>query len=89
MVKVKQSHYEPKRCRGGRRHSSYSFTALALDRVSGQRQALAALYPWGKDPRYPLDRVVEAYFMIPFMWRNKKILAGIAGSLAEIQTGNL
>jgi hypothetical protein len=24
--------------------------------VSGQRHAPAALYPWGKDPRYPLDR---------------------------------
>jgi hypothetical protein len=24
--------------------------------VSGQRQAPAALYPRGKDPRYPLDR---------------------------------
>jgi hypothetical protein len=24
--------------------------------VSGQRHAPAALYPWGKDPRHPLDR---------------------------------
>jgi hypothetical protein len=24
--------------------------------VSGQRHAPAALYPWGKDPRYPLYR---------------------------------
>jgi hypothetical protein len=24
--------------------------------VSGQRHAPAALYPGGKDPRYPLDR---------------------------------
>jgi hypothetical protein len=24
--------------------------------VSGQRHAPVALYPWGKDPRYPLDR---------------------------------
>jgi hypothetical protein len=24
--------------------------------VSGQRHAPAALYPWGKDPRYPLER---------------------------------
>jgi hypothetical protein len=24
--------------------------------VSGQRHALAVLYPRGKDPRYPLDR---------------------------------
>jgi hypothetical protein len=24
--------------------------------VSGQRHAPAALYPWGKDPRYPMYR---------------------------------
>jgi hypothetical protein len=36
--------------------SSYSFTTSALDRVSGQRHAPAALYPRGKDRRYPLDR---------------------------------
>jgi hypothetical protein len=29
----------------GRRYSSYSFTTSALDRVSGQRHAPAALYP--------------------------------------------
>jgi hypothetical protein len=37
--------------RGEGRYSSYSFLISALDRVSGQRHAPAALYP-----RYPLDR---------------------------------
>jgi hypothetical protein len=38
-----------------RRYRSYSFMTLALDVVGGQRHAPAALYPKGKDPRYPLD----------------------------------
>jgi hypothetical protein len=33
-----------------------SFLTSALDGVSGQCHASAALYPQGKDPRYPLDR---------------------------------
>jgi hypothetical protein len=33
---------------GGWRYSCYSFWASTLDGVSGQRYALAALYPWGK-----------------------------------------
>jgi len=37
-------------------YSSYSFLTLALDVVSGQHYALATLYPWGKDPQYPLYR---------------------------------
>jgi hypothetical protein len=37
-------------------YSFCSFMTLALDGVSGQRHASAMLYPWGKDPRYPLDR---------------------------------
>jgi len=41
---------------GGEEVSSYSFLTSALDGVSGQRHAPAALYPRGKDPRYPLDR---------------------------------
>jgi hypothetical protein len=38
------------------RYSSYSFTTLALD--GGERSAShpVALYTWGEDPRYPLDR---------------------------------
>jgi hypothetical protein len=35
---------------GERRYSSYSFTTSALDGVSGQLHAPAALYPRGKDP---------------------------------------
>jgi hypothetical protein len=44
-MKVKQSLYTPWRRMGERRYSSYSFTTLALDVVSGQHHALAALYP--------------------------------------------
>jgi hypothetical protein len=36
--------------RGGERYSSYSFTTSALDGVSGQHHAPAALYPGRKDP---------------------------------------
>jgi hypothetical protein len=39
-----------------RRYSSYSFTTSTLQGVSGQRHTPAALYPRGKDPRYPLYR---------------------------------
>jgi hypothetical protein len=39
---------------GERRYSSYSFSILTQDGVSGQSHALAALWPRGKDPRYPL-----------------------------------
>jgi hypothetical protein len=35
---------------GERMYSSYSFTISALDGVSGQRHAPAALYSRGKDP---------------------------------------
>jgi hypothetical protein len=41
---------------GGDEYSSYSFKTSALDGVSGQRHALAALYPQGKDPFYRLYR---------------------------------
>jgi hypothetical protein len=50
----------PQHTYGGERweksYSSYSFTNSALDGVGGQRHAPAAIYPRGKDPRYPLDR---------------------------------
>jgi hypothetical protein len=52
--KVKQSLYTPWRRLGGEEYSSYSFTTSALD--GGQHHAPAALYPRGKDPRYPLYR---------------------------------
>jgi hypothetical protein len=35
-------------------YCSYSFTTLAPDRVSGQRHAPTALYPWGKDLPVPI-----------------------------------
>jgi hypothetical protein len=53
LVKVEQSHRTSMEAQGERMCSSYSFTNSILDRVSGQRHAPAALYPWGKDPRYP------------------------------------
>jgi hypothetical protein len=40
---------------GDRRYSSYSFSTSALG-VSSQHHAPAALYPRGKNPRYPLYR---------------------------------
>jgi hypothetical protein len=55
-VEVKQSRYTPWRRLRERKYSFYSFLTSALDRVSGLRQAPAALYPRGKDPGYPLDR---------------------------------
>jgi hypothetical protein len=36
-------------------YSSYSFTTSALDGMSGQSHAPAALYSWEKDPQYLLD----------------------------------
>jgi hypothetical protein len=52
-LKVKQSRYTPWR-RLGESYSSYLFFTSALD--GGGRSALpVALYPRGKDPRYPLD----------------------------------
>jgi hypothetical protein len=41
---------------GERRYSSYSYLTLAIDGVSGQHHAPAALYPRGKRPWYPSDR---------------------------------
>jgi hypothetical protein len=52
----KQSRYTPWRRLGEWKYSSYWFTTSALDGVSGQHHAQAALYPRGKDPRYPVDR---------------------------------
>jgi hypothetical protein len=42
--------------KGERMYNSYSFTTSALDGVSGQRHAPAAIYPRGKEPRYRLHR---------------------------------
>jgi hypothetical protein len=38
---------------------SSSFTTSELDGVSDQCHAPAALYPRGKDPRYPLERRLD------------------------------
>jgi hypothetical protein len=48
--KVKQSHSTPMEAQRERRCSSYSFTTSALDGVSGQGHAPAALYSRVKDP---------------------------------------
>jgi hypothetical protein len=40
----------PRKRRGERRYSSYSFSTSVLDGVSGQRHISAALLPRGKDP---------------------------------------
>jgi hypothetical protein len=52
---VKMSRYRHADDRGERKYISYSFLTLALDGVRSQRHALAALYPRGKNPWYPLD----------------------------------
>jgi hypothetical protein len=57
IAAAKAVHNTPMEAHGEERmYSSYSFTTSALDGVSGQHHALAALYPWGKDPQYPLYR---------------------------------
>jgi hypothetical protein len=53
---AKQSHNTPMEKRGDRMYGSYSFKISALDGVSGERHAPAALYPREKDPRYELYR---------------------------------
>jgi hypothetical protein len=58
--KVKQPRYTPWRRLGERKYSSYSFTTWALDGVSGERHAPAALYPRGRDPPPPVPIVQEA-----------------------------
>jgi hypothetical protein len=49
------------------RYSSYSFLSSALD-GSGQLHAPAALYPRGKDPRYPFDRRLG----VPKSWSGQR-----------------
>jgi hypothetical protein len=41
---------------GERLYSPYSLLTSALDGVSGQHHTAVAIYPRGKDPRYPLDK---------------------------------
>jgi hypothetical protein len=62
LYRARIKHYvksSPATCPGGawgeRKYSSYSITTSALDGVSGHH-APAALYPGGKDSRYPLYR---------------------------------
>jgi hypothetical protein len=55
--KIKQSLYTPWRRLGGEEvYSSYSFTTSAVDGVSGQHHAPAALYPPGKGPPVPIGQ---------------------------------
>jgi hypothetical protein len=54
------------RPRGNRRYSSYSFMTSALDGVSGQRHAPAALYPQGKGPPVPIG--CEAGWAPELVW---------------------
>jgi hypothetical protein len=55
-----------------RRCSSYSFLTSALDGVSGQRHAPAALYPRGKKP---VRIVQEAGWATDLVWTQKKFFA--------------
>jgi hypothetical protein len=56
FCKVKQSNNTPWRRRGERRYSSYTFMTSTLEGMIGQRHAPAALYPRGKEHRYPFSR---------------------------------
>jgi hypothetical protein len=50
MLKLKLSHYTPRRRLGGEKYSPYSFSTSVLDGVSGHRHSPAALYPRRKAP---------------------------------------
>jgi hypothetical protein len=54
VSKVKMSHHHHAGAKG-ERYSSYSFLTSAPDGVSGQRQAVAVLYPQERTPQYPLN----------------------------------
>jgi hypothetical protein len=54
---------------GERRYSSYSFTTTALDGVSGQHHAPAALLPPGKGPPVPI--VQEAGWSVDVTYENE------------------
>jgi hypothetical protein len=64
-----QSRYTPWRPLGERRYSSYSFTTLALDGVSCQRHAPAALLPPGIGPPVPI--VQEAGWAPEPVWTQR------------------
>jgi hypothetical protein len=55
---------------GERRYSSYSFSTSALDGVSGQRHAPAALLPPGKGPPVPI--VQEAGWAPEQVWTQRQ-----------------
>jgi hypothetical protein len=67
--KVKQSRYTPCGAWGERGYSSYSFLISALDGVSGQRHAPAALLPPGKGPPVPI--VQEAGWAPEPVWTQR------------------
>jgi hypothetical protein len=70
VLKLKLSRYTPWRRLEERSYSSYSFSASALDGVSGQRQAPAALYlPPGKGPPVPI--VQEAGWAPEPVWAQR------------------
>jgi hypothetical protein len=54
---------------GGRRYSSYSFMTSAINGVSGQRHAPAALLPPGKGP--PVAIVQEAGWAPEPVWTQR------------------
>jgi hypothetical protein len=67
-TKVNQSRYTPWKRLGGEENSSFSFLTSALDGVSGQRHAEAALYP-GKGP--PVRIVQEAGWAPEQVWTQR------------------
>jgi hypothetical protein len=69
LKKVKQSRYTPWRRMGERRYSSYSFSTSALDGVSGQRHAPAALLSPEKEP--PIHIVQEVGWAPEPVWTQR------------------
>jgi hypothetical protein len=57
--KAKQSHYTPWWHLGEMRYNSYSFLTSALDGGEWSASRPGRALPWGKDPRYPLDRRLD------------------------------
>jgi hypothetical protein len=69
MIVKKVSRYHHAGNKWVRIYSSYSFLTLALVGVSGQRHALAVLYPRGKDPPVPI--VQEAGWAPEPVWTQR------------------
>jgi hypothetical protein len=69
LLKLKLFHYMPLRRLGERRYSSYSFSISAVDGVSGQRHASAALL--APEKGHPVPVVPEAGWALEPVWTQR------------------